>query len=77
MSMTTASGTNLFPKNFAKEVFPSFNLPPLHSLMEKFVSEMVFVEVKKNQEYIDRGEGMLQQTRKLVNMLSYLQALVI
>ena len=78
MSMTTASGRNLFPNNFAKEVFPSFNLPPLHSLMEKFISEMVFVDVKKkNQEYIDRGEGMLQQTRKLINMLSYLQALVI
>ena len=72
MNMATASGRNLFPDNFAREVFPHFNLPPLHSLMEKFIQEMVLQEVKKkNKEYIGRGEGIPQQ------MLSYLQALVI
>ena len=33
--------------------------------MEKFISDMVLEEVKKkNKEYIGRGEGILQQTRK-------------
>ena len=65
MNMATASGRNLFPDNFAREVFPHFNLPPLHSLMEKFIQEMVLQEVrKKNKEYIGRGEGIPQQTKK-------------
>ena len=65
MNMTTASGRNLFTDNIAREVFPSFNLPSSYSLMEKFISEMVLEEVKKkNKEYIDRGEGILRQTRK-------------
>ena len=63
--MATASGRNLFPDNFAKEVFPRFNLPPLHSLIEKFIPEMVLEKVKKkNKEHIGRGEGILRQTRK-------------
>ena len=65
MNMATASGRNLFPDNCTRQVFPSFNLSPLHSLMEKFISEMVLEEVKKkNKEYIGGGEGILRQTRK-------------
>ena len=72
MNMTTALGRNLFPENIAREVFPRFNLPPLHSLMETLVLEMALEEVKrKNKEYNGRGEGILQQTRKFINMLSY------
>ena len=77
MNMATASGINIFPDNFASEVFPYFNLPLLHSLMEKFIPEMVLEEVKKkNKEYVGGGEGICRQKRKF-NMLSYLQALVI
>ena len=65
MNMAAASERNIFPDNFTSGVFPSFNLPPLHSLMETFISELVLEEVKKeNKEYIGRGEGILRQTRK-------------
>ena len=65
MNMAIASGRNLFPDNFAREVIPRFNLPPLHSLTEKFIPEMVLEEVKKkNKEYIGRGGDILRQTRK-------------
>lgn len=61
MNMTTALGRNLFPENIAREVFPRFNLPPLHSVTETLVLEMVLEEVKrKNKEYNGRGEGILQ-----------------
>ena len=70
--MTIASGGNLFPNNFAREVFPHFNLPPLHSLMEKEVDpEMVFEEVKKkNKVYNGRVEGIRQQTIKCYIFIS-------
>ena len=65
MSMATASRRNLFPDNFAREVFLHFNLPPLHLFMETFIPETVFGgSEKKNKEYIHRGEGMLPQTKK-------------
>ena len=65
MNMATASGKNLFPDSFAREVFSHFNLPPLYLLMEKFIPEMVLEEIKKkNKEYIRRGHGVLEQTRK-------------
>ena len=65
MNMATISGRNLFPDNFTREVFPHFNLPPLHLVMEKFIPEMVLEEMKmKNKEYIHRGQGILRQTRK-------------
>ena len=72
MNMTIASGGNLFPNNFAREVFPHFNLPPLHSLMEKEVDpEMVFEEVKKkNKVYNGRGEGIRRQTIKCYIFIS-------
>ena len=63
--MATASGRNLFPDCFAREVFPGFKLPPLYLLMVKFIPEMIFEEMKKkNKEYIRRGQGILLQTRK-------------
>ena len=66
MNMATTSGRNLFPDNFTRNVFPRFNLPSFHSLMEKFIPEMVLEEVKKkNKEYIGRGEGIFWQTRQL------------
>ena len=65
MNMATASGRNLFPDNFAREVSPHFNLPPSHSLMEKFIPEMVLEEVKKNKEYIGR-EAMAYLNKKEV-----------
>ena len=65
MNVAAALGRNIFPDNFTSGVFPSFNLPPLHSLMEKFISELVLEEVKKeNKKYIGRGEGILRQTTK-------------
>ena len=65
MNMATTSGRNLFPDNFTRNVFPRFNLPSFHSLMEKFIPEMVLEEVKKkNKEYTCRGEGILRQKRK-------------
>ena len=63
--MATVSGRNLFPENFAREVFPSFILPPLPLLMKKFIAEVVMEEMKnKNKEYIRRGKGIFRQTRK-------------
>ena len=62
MNIATASGRNLFPDNFAREVFLRFSLPPLHLLMEKMI--VLEEKKKKNKEYIRRGEGILQQTRK-------------
>ena len=60
MNMATASRINLFPDNFAREVSLHFNLPPLHSLIKKFIPEIVLEEVKKkNKEYIRRGKGIL------------------
>ena len=60
MNMATTSGRNLFPNNFAREVFPRFKLPPLHLMMEKFIPDMVLEEVKKkNKEYIVRSKGIL------------------
>ena len=66
MNMATASARNLFPDNFASEVFPCFNPRLLHSLIEKFIPKMALEEVKKkkNKECIGRGEGILRQTRK-------------
>ena len=65
MSMTTASRRNLFLDNFAREVYPCFSLPPLHSLMETLIPEMYLEEMKKkNKEYIGGGEDILRQTRK-------------
>ena len=52
MNMATTSGRDLFPDNFAREVFPTFNLPHLYSLMEQFISEMVLEEVKKKNKEI-------------------------
>ena len=49
MNMATALGRNLFRDNFAKDVFPRFKLPLLHSLMRNFISEMVLEEVKKEE----------------------------
>ena len=63
--MAKAARRNLFPDKCAREVFPRFNLPLLHSLMKKFISEMVLEEVKKrNKDNIARGEAILRQTRK-------------
>ena len=77
MNMATASGRNLFLDNFAREVFPSFNLSPLHSLIEKFISELVLKEVKKkNKEYMVEVRAYLDKQGSF-NMLSYLQTLVI
>ena len=42
MNMTTVSGRNLFLDNFAREFYPRFSLPPLHSLMETLIPEMYF-----------------------------------
>ena len=50
--MATASGRNLFPDSFAREVFPCFNLRPLYLLMEKFIPEMVLEEMKKKKRNI-------------------------
>ena len=65
MNMATASRINLFPDNFAREVSLHFNLPSLHSLIKKFIPEIVLEEVKKkNKEYIRRGKGILWQIKK-------------
>ena len=64
MNMATASGRNLFPYSFAREILPRFALPNWYLLMEKFIPEMVFEEMKKNKEYIRRGQGIFRQTRK-------------
>ena len=75
MNIATASGRNLFPDSFAREVLPHFNLPPMYLLMEKFIPQMILKEMKKNKEYFSRGQGILNQHESL-NMLSYLQALI-
>ena len=64
MNMARASGRNLFPDSFGREVFSCVNLPPLYLLMEKFIPEMFLEEMKKNKGYIRRGQGMLRRTRK-------------
>ena len=64
--MATTSGGNLFPDNSTRDVLTRFNLPPFHSLMEKFIPEIILEGVKKkNKEYIGRGEGIFRQTRQL------------
>ena len=64
MNMATASGKNLFPDSFAREVFPCFNVPHFYLLTEKFIPEMVLREMKKNKEYNYKGQDILRQTRK-------------
>ena len=61
--MATAAGRNFFANNFAREVFLHFNLPPLHSLMQKFIPMILDEVEKKNKQYIGRDEGILRQTR--------------
>ena len=64
MNMATASGRNLFPYSFARGILPRFHLPNWYLLMEMFIPEMVSEEMKKNKEYIRRGQGIFRQTRK-------------
>ena len=40
MKIATGKGRNLEPLNFSKEIFLTFNLPPLHILKKKFIPEI-------------------------------------
>ena len=54
----------LHPENFANEVYPRFNLPPLHRLQEKFIPDLVKREIE-TKNYVRKGDESDRQQRKL------------
>ena len=65
MNIHRGRGRNLHPVNFAKELFLTFNLPPLHILISKFIPKIVELKMEDNKEYYRK----LDYSRQ--NMLKY------
>ena len=55
MSIARGTGRNCDPLNFSVEVGLSYNLPPLHILMKKFIPEIV-KELVAKKEYFRKGD---------------------
>ena len=74
--LATASGRNLFPHSFATEVLPHFSLPSLYLLIEKFIQEMVFEEMRRIRNTFVEARTYFDKQGSL-NLLGYPQALLI
>ena len=64
MNMACGTGRVLHPENYAKEIYLRFNLPPLHTLKEKFIPEIVKSELRQKR-FFRKGDKSSRQQKKL------------
>ena len=55
MNIACGTGRVLYPDNYAKEIFLRFNLPPLHTLSENLIPELVKNELDRERFFRKGG----------------------